>query len=71
MRRRYRENPPLVVVNPPERRLLGTPVLIQYRHAEDGEFYEHKFSKGARVYLLSDGSVRIEHAKRKPMWGEF
>ena len=71
MRRRHRSNPPLVVVNPPARRLLGTPLLIQYQHAEDGELYEHKFSKGARVYLLDDGSVRIEHANSKPMWGEF
>lgn len=58
--------------NPPRRgQLLGTPLVIRYRHATDGKLYEHKFGRTARVELMPDGSVRICSTKGKPMWGDF
>lgn len=44
---------------------------VQYRHAEDGKDYEHKFGRGVCMELLSDGSVRLYHSQGKPLFGEF
>ncbi len=74
--RGVKENPPLVVLgNPGKSR--GSKVLsknihsLRYQHAEDGEFYEHKFKRGSYVELLPDGSIRVYNPRGVKLWGDY
>jgi len=74
--RTFRPNPPLVVFheNPPGGEMSNDVVGVQYRHNDDGEFYEHRFDRshfdGVHMDAEDDGSIRIFHP-RKPVWDNF
>lgn len=61
--------------NPPVRQLgqlvSGNVHQIRYTHVQDGKNYEHKFGANVCAELLDDGSVRLFHAKGKPLMREF
>lgn len=72
-RKRLRKNPPLVVVgNPPRRgRKLSHRVLgITYRHADDGQAYEHTFRPGVEA-RLNDKTVEIRGSRGQEVWDMF
>lgn len=70
-----RRNPPLIVMGNPGRsrgKLLSKRAIsIRYQHAADGELYEHKFTRGDCIELLTDGSFRIYRMDGKPLWKDF
>lgn len=73
-RKRVRENPSLVTFANPRRvvaLLSKRAYALQYQHAEDKQWYQHKFARGVCVELLSDGSVRLYRMDGKPIWGDF
>lgn len=84
----YHRNPGLVIYNPPMRMAKGTrfqagdvvgllskDVLnIQYRHASDGELYEHPFEGGAEMYCVTRAGqhdVLLTGSQRQPLWEDF
>lgn len=74
-RSRTRDNPPLVVVNPPRGArvagVLGVPLEIKYKHAQDGKYYRHTFKRGDVIELMADGSFRVRNRDGKTLWGDF
>lgn len=72
--RAMRKNPSLVTFANPRKAvalLSKRAYAIQYRHAEDGNDYSHKFKAGVCIELLSDGSVRLYRNDGKSLWGDF
>lgn len=56
MRRRVRNNPPLVIFsNPRGARIVSHDVIeIKYRHADDGRLYRHRFARN-QVEIVGNG----------------
>lgn len=68
-----RENPWLMVANPPEDEdgTWSHEVLsLDYIHDDDGEAYRHAFRPGVRMQALPSGDVRLYHPHKR-IWREF
>lgn len=69
-----KKNPALGVVtlpaNPPER-LSDEVQYVGYRHAQDGELYQHDFRKGVELEADPDGSLRISHPTGRDLHRDF
>lgn len=84
--RRYRANPSLVIYNPPSwvQNVVPTGEVVQclsedvheikYQHADDGEWYSHKFEPGVDLYAVNvDGqhSIVIVGRDGQNVWENF
>lgn len=73
--RRPRANPLMAIVgNPPRGRTSdwsNRVYAIQYRHASDGEDYDHDFAPGVCLRANTDGSVTLYRRDGRPVWQEF
>ncbi|KKK98944.1 hypothetical protein LCGC14_2637710, partial [marine sediment metagenome] len=71
--------PLAIVTNPPTEHVghtraghIGGQVeYIGYRHADDGELYEHEFTPGAELDGLDDGTLQITHAGDRNLHRDF
>lgn len=73
-RKDMNENPSLVTFANPRQVvsvLSKRAYALQYQHASDRKWYEHKFKRGVCIELLSDGSVRLYRMDGQSLWGDF
>lgn len=72
--RRDKANPPLVVFGNPQTMLSDDVVEIRYKHKEDGQYYEHSFSR-KQVRLLTGGAESktavLQRVDGKPLIGDY
>lgn len=66
----YEPNPPRGTTGRGTK-VSGRVYEIRYKHAADGKNYRHPFKAGVCAELLPDGSVRLYHAKGKPLMRDF
>lgn len=59
-------------VVPPTGPVVGFPIDLTYRHAEDDQAYIHEFEHPAvQMEALPDGSIRLYHSEGKRLWGDY
>lgn len=71
--RRARKNPPIVTFGNPVETLSRDAVKIYYKHAGDGQYYQHAFKRG-QVHIKGNKTSKIailERVDGKPILGEY
>ncbi len=62
---------PLAIATNPPGHISGDVQYIGYRHADDGQLYEHAFEGEAELDALPDGSLAITHAGDRNLHRDF